>query len=173
MFNISFDFDAETKKVSNIKCEEIKTKESLLQGSFVTVLDSKLELTKDAIALLGAKPGDRIAVNYWTSDNENTFPVIGKADAFTDDTNGNKLTKSGTVSFRGDQRKMLLEYGSTFKVISFKEKMFMLEPYTSDEQIESETKAVAQAKASLDSFVESIKFDFKTEESSQTDDLPF
>ena len=165
MFKISFDFDETSKKVSNMHVEEVKTKEVLQEGSFVTVLDSKLQLTEDTVKLLGASAGDRIVINYYTVDNENTFPVIGKADAFTDASDGNKLTKTNTVSFRGEQRKTLLEYGSTFKVLTFKEKIFRLEPYETD----SESKAVADAKASLDNFVKNVNLNGGSED----DDLPF
>ena len=54
------------------------------------------------------------------STAEETFPVIGKSELFTDSTGGNRLTKSNTVSFRGTQREILLEYGKSFKLEPFK-----------------------------------------------------
>lgn len=166
MFNISFNFDETTKKISNVKIEEVKTKELLKEGSFVSVLDSKLQLTADAVKLLEAEVGDRIAVNYYTVSNTETFPVIGKADAFTDSEGGNKLTKTNTVSFRGEQRKMLLEYGSEFKVVPFKQKMFKLEAI---KQNDSDNENVNQAKSDLTHFAESVNFTGST----VNDDLPF
>lgn len=164
MFNISFDFDEKTKKVSNLKVDEIKTKELLEKGSFVSVADNKLQFSADAVKLIDAKVGDRITVNYWTENNQTTFPVIGKSEAFTDSANGNKLTKANTVSFRGDQRTMLLEYGKDFKIIPFKEKIFKLEVLT----IESDdNENVTEAENSLNNFVEGVKID------SVEDDLPF
>lgn len=164
MFNISFDFDEKTKKVSNLKVDEIKTKELLEKGSFVSVADNKLQFSADAVKLIDAKVGDRITVNYWTENNQTTFPVIGKSEAFTDSANGNKLTKANTVSFRGDQRTMLLEYGNDFKIVPFKEKIFKLEVLTIDS---NDNENVTEAENSLNNFVEGVKID------SVEDDLPF
>lgn len=82
----------------------------------ITVGNNKLILSEEAIKLLNISPGDRIIVNYFTVDPEETFPIICKS---TDDL-GNKLTKSKTVSFRGEQRDILLWYGSVFTLEPFK-----------------------------------------------------
>ena len=58
---------------------------------------------------------------------------------FTDPTGGNALSKSNTVSFRGNQRTVLLEYGNLFKLEPFKEGMFKLVPIIND-NIEQEQK---------------------------------
>lgn len=81
----------------------------------VEVDNSRLILSKEAVKALGAIPGDKIAITYWNIDKETTFPLIGK-----DSINGNRLTKSNTVSFRGIQNTILKEYGSFFKLIPFK-----------------------------------------------------
>lgn len=171
MFNISFEFNEETKKVSNVKVTEVKTKEKLVDGAFVSVLDNKLEFTKDAIALLGVTAGERLSINYYTVDNENTFPVIGKSEVFTDDTDGNKLNKSNTISFRGERRNVLLEYGSVFKIVEFKDGMFKLEPQETETQEEFESKSVETAKADLDDFVEKLRLNIN--KSNSTDEEPF
>jgi hypothetical protein len=92
----------------------------------ISVLENKLVLTQEAIDLLEASAGDRIAVNYVQISNQETFPVIGKSDAFVDPNSGNKLTKSRTVSFRGVQRNMLATYGTNFELEIYKNKMFKL-----------------------------------------------
>lgn len=92
----------------------------------VSVLENKLVLTQDAVNLLNASSGDRIAINYVQISNQETFPVIGKSDVFVDPNSGNKLTKSNTVSFRGVQRTMLATYGTTFELEIYKNKMFKL-----------------------------------------------
>lgn len=91
-----------------------------LSDAIVEVADNKLVLSKDAINTLSAKPKDKIAINYWTVNCENTFPLIGRAEWFGSD-EGNKLTKSNTVSFRGEQNKVLREYGTVFKMERFKD----------------------------------------------------
>lgn len=139
MFTISFDFDETTKKVTNIKVVSID-KTLPTSDNYLEVQDNKLKLGKEAITLLEATSGDRIQVNYWTVNNQETFPVIGKSATFTDPTGGNALSKSNTISFRGNQRTVLLEYGNMFKLESFKDGMFKLVPITNDESLEKEQK---------------------------------
>lgn len=158
MFTISFDFDETTKKITNLKVVSID-KSLPTSDNYIEVQDNKLKFGKEAISLLEANPGDRIQVNYWTVNNQETFPVIGKSAIFTDMTGGNALTKSDTVSFRGNQRTVLLEYGNLFKLEPFKSGMFKLVP------IESEIDNLEQEKKELDN-LNSIDDDL-------FDDLPF
>ena len=134
MFTISFDFDEITKKVSNIKVISVD-KTNPPSDNYLEVQENKIVLGKEAINLLEAKSGDRIQVNYWQVNNEETFPVIGKSGVFTDPNGGNSLTKSNTVSFRGNQRTVLLEYGKLFKLESFKEGMFKLVPISEQKDV--------------------------------------
>ena len=90
--------------------KDITITEYNVDEATVTVADNKLVLSKEAVKALGGVAGDRITINYWTVDSETTFPVIGKSECFGDSTGGNRLTKSNTVSFRGMQRDILLEY---------------------------------------------------------------
>ena len=111
----------------------------------VTVADNKLVLSKEAVKALGGVAGDRITINYWTVDSETTFPVIGKSECFGDSTGGNRLTKSNTVSFRGTQRDILLEYGSFFKLIRFNNyfKMEKVEVISENDLLEEEERDLA------------------------------
>ena len=111
----------------------------------VTVANNKLVLSKEAVKALGGVAGDRIAVNYWTVNSETTFPVIGKAIYFSDPTGGNRLTKSNTVSFRGMQRDILLEYGSFFKLVRFNNyfKMEKVEVISENDLLEEEERDLA------------------------------
>lgn len=86
----------------------------------IKVENNRLVLSSEAIKALNAIVGDRITINYWNINKETTFPLIGKSELFSDPTNGNKLTKSNTVSYRGTQNKILKEYGSLFKLVPFK-----------------------------------------------------
>ena len=123
MFNIQFNFDPETQEIQNLRVINLKKDLEL----FVKIEDNKLVLTQDAINVLGAFPGDRITVNYYAVSPEETFPVIAKSELFTDQTGGCKLTKSNTVSFKGNQRQTLMEYGNFFKLEPFK-KWFKMIP---------------------------------------------
>lgn len=51
---------------------------------------------------------------------------------FTDKKDGNKLTKNHTISYRGEQRTILLEYGSIFLLTKFKDGIFKLESVDKD-----------------------------------------
>ena len=111
----------------------------------VTVADNKLILSKEAVKALEGVAGDRIVINYWTVDSTTTFPVIGKSECFGDSTGGNRLTKSNTVSFRGTQRDILLEYGSFFKLIRFNNyfKMEKVEVISENDLLEEEERDLA------------------------------
>ena len=125
--------------------KDITITEYNVDEATVTVADNKLVLSKEAVKALGGVAGDRIAVNYWTVDNETTFPVIGKSECFGDSTGGNRLTKSNTVSFRGMQRDILLEYGSFFKLVRFNNyfKMEKVEVTSENDLLEEEERDLA------------------------------
>jgi len=149
MLKISFDFDESTQKVSNVKVVNSNSTITASTKSYdLGVEDNKLVLTPNAISQLGAVAGDRISVNYWTVDNETTYPIISKSDVFTDGASGNKLTQKGTISFKGQQRTSLLKFGSAFTFSEFKdrsgevkENVFVLTPVEDQEtlKIEEET----------------------------------
>lgn len=121
MLTISFDFDETTKKVQNLKVVSLEPGLPTVQ-----VLENKLQLSQAAIELIGAKTGDRLAINYWTVNNKETFPLIGKSEVFTDEDAGTKLTKSRTLSYRGQQMDVLKMYGDNFRIEPFKGGMFKL-----------------------------------------------
>ena len=120
MLKISFEFDEVSQKISNLKVESAN---AIVNKAYdLRVDDNKIELTSSAINKLKAIAGDRISVNYWTVDNQTTYPIISKSEVFTDGADGNKLTKKGTVSFKGQQRTSLLKFGSLFTFSEFKDK---------------------------------------------------
>lgn len=137
MFNIQFDFDPETSEITNLRVVKVGEQ---VDDAIVTLADNKLVLSKSAQLLLGVIPNDRITVSYYTVSPEETFPVIGKSELFTDSNGGNRLTKSNTVSFRGTQREILLEYGKSFKLEPFKNyfKMVKLEEESDNDNLEDE-----------------------------------
>lgn len=137
MFSIQFDFDPETSEITNLRVVKVGEQ---VDDAIVTLDDNKLTLSKSAQLLLGVIPNDRITVSYYTVSPEETFPVIGKSELFTDSNGGNRLTKSNTVSFRGTQREILLEYGKSFKLEPFKSyfKMVKLEEESDNDNLEDE-----------------------------------
>lgn len=169
MFNISFNFDEVTQKVTNLKVTSL-SKVNLDEGEpLVQLMDNKLKLTPKAIEMIGAQVGDRIQVNYWTENNHNTFPLIGRSEFFTDKEEGSKLTKSNTVSFRGNKNTVLKVYGELFKLEEFKDNMFRLvKVETENEATESEQKELEDLNSS--EIDEEIKNILEDEDNS---DLPF
>ena len=73
----------------------------------VIMKGSSLILDSGLIQKLNAKPGDRIVIGYIQKDGILT-PVISVGE------DGNKLTNSNTISFRGKQRNNLAQFGSNF-----------------------------------------------------------
>ena len=72
--------------------------------------DNKLILDPSLVKKLKAEPGDRIEIGYRERDGL-LCPIISIGE------NGNKLTKSNTVSFRGVQHNTLAQFGSNFWVV--------------------------------------------------------
>ena len=126
MLKVSFEFDEESKAVTNVKVIKVPSKYDNIDLPIVEIGDSKLIISPKAVSLLAAHCGDRIAVNYIQKSNELTIPIIGKAEVFSDPENGNKLTKSNTVSFKGTQKTILSKYGQLFKIEEYKPGMFKM-----------------------------------------------
>lgn len=142
MLSISFDFDENTQKVSNLKVTSNTkaTTISTINKYDVELQDNKLVFTSEALDKLNASTGDRISVNYWNESPTVTYPIISKSEIFTDGSDGNKCTKARTVSFRGQQRATLLKFGSVFSFEEFidkagniKEGVFKLVPVKEDD----------------------------------------
>lgn len=71
--------------------------------------ENKLRLNNLALDVLKIKAGDRIDVQY-----SNSKPLIGKSEAFGDESLGCKLTKTNTISFKGNKHEVLNMYGTEF-----------------------------------------------------------
>lgn len=138
MYTITYDFDETTGKMSNWKCVKKESKTTNSNGKpVIEVGENKIIISPEALALIGAKSGERISINYIQKSNELTIPVIGKSEVFSDERAGNKLTLSNTVSFKGKQRTILLEYGTVFVLGSeLRPGMFQLTSVNEDSSAE-------------------------------------
>ena len=115
MLNISFDFDENTHKVSNLKVTDFsKSIEFTDINCDLMVYPNKLQLSKDAVDRLQISVGERISINYWNDGPKCTYPIISKADVFEDGSDGCLFKKNNTVSFRGSQNDTLLKFGKAF-----------------------------------------------------------
>lgn len=92
----------------------------------IEIGDKKLILSLKVLEILDAKPGERLSINYIQKNNEETFPVIGKSEIFADPENGQKITKSNTISFRGNQRKILEQFGNLFLLEIYTDHMYKM-----------------------------------------------
>ena len=142
---ITFDYNPDTNEYTPLKQEIIKetTKvKSNLETSEpqVTLLDNKYSINEAAAELLGVQCGDRLDIKYQVIDKI-SFPIIGKSENWGGNS-GNKLTKSLTVSYRGQANSLLSEYGNIFTITQWKdhEGLFVLignkERVMEDENIE-------------------------------------
>ena len=183
MLKISFNFDEISQQVSNVKVEHtsgsktrgvVATKnpnevESI--GPDVEVLDNKLQLSKAALLKLDAKADDRISIQYISEGIGKSSPIIGKAEAFTDRRDGNRLTAKGTVAFRGEKHDTLVDFGTIFTMEPYKEGVFKLVSYapdtTSNDDLEQEeTDAENLNDSEIDNEIENLMQE-------NIDDLPF
>lgn len=115
--------ETKVKKSSTKKTKKVKEESSTPQ---LILGDNKYNLNSAAVELMNVSPDDRIDIKY--EKNKGVFtPIIGKDDVFGT-ANGNRLTKSNTVSCRGKAHDKLAEYGTTFEIKphSEKEGLFIL-----------------------------------------------
>lgn len=78
----------------------------------ITLEDNKYSLNNAALELLGVEADDRIDIKF-EKRGKARIPVIGSNASFGTQ-GGNRLTKSGTVSYRGKNHDLLEEYGTIF-----------------------------------------------------------
>lgn len=81
----------------------------------ITVLDNKLQFNKAGVELTQFEPEQHISIQFEKRGRVVT-PLISVNDK------GNRLTKTYTVSFRGQQRDTLLQYGTIFEIIPYEDK---------------------------------------------------
>lgn len=131
---VTFNFDSETQKVSDVKCTvgetEAKKKRTTKKTSEVVVLEdkaiitldsAKLSLNNKAAADLGVVSGEsRLAVK-WEKEGNVLIPIIGTDLAFNEEGSGNRVTKSNTVAYKGKANAVLAEYGSEFSLEPYKD----------------------------------------------------
>lgn len=98
---------------SEIKCKDDNN--SLAQ---VELIDNKLSFNNAAISMLGLSTTSKVDIKYKKIDNE-TVPVL-------DITEGNKVTKNGTVSFRGAKNTELSKYGTVFIIEKQDDRYYIL-----------------------------------------------
>ena len=97
---------------------EIKSKDDNNPLAQVELVDNKLSFNNAAISMLGLSTNSKVDIKYKKIDNE-TVPVL-------DITEGNKVTKNGTVSFRGSKNTELSKYGTVFIIEKQDDRYYIL-----------------------------------------------
>ena len=82
--------------------------------------DNKFRLNSAAISLMGIEAGAKLDIKY-EDDKGRSIPVLGTDEVFGTK-GGNKLTKTGTVAFRGNRNEELSKYGKEFAIIAHSSK---------------------------------------------------
>lgn len=170
MFKISFDFNETSKQVSNIKVTEVESPKSTGDYAYeIKVEDNKLQIYPPAMEKLKANTDDRLSVQYISLGVGKSAPVIGKAEVFTDKLDGNRVSSKGSMSFRGEKRETLANFGLYFNLEEYSPGIWKMVPVTIDEkadltQEEQDLNALNSSK--IDNEIDSIL-------NSIDEDLPF
>lgn len=135
---LTFDFETETGEVTNVKSQiegEVKKKTTTTRKKDVVkelenqVLiireEGKLIFNNRAIADMNLEAGDRVVIKYEQGDKK-LFPVIGTDLAFNEEGTGNKMTKSQTISYKGNQNMVLAEFGDEFTIEEYQDNIWKL-----------------------------------------------
>jgi hypothetical protein len=130
---VTFEFDTEADTVSNVKCSvdgvEKKKRvtkkkddviEEMASESIITLEETKLSFNNKAVADMELVYEDRVFIK-WEQEGKMLFPIIGK-----DGENGNKLTKTNTIAYKGKQNAVLAEFGNQFTIEPYKENSWKL-----------------------------------------------
>lgn len=104
----------EVKKTTSTRTRKAKKDDE--PTPMIHLLEGKWQMNTKAIELTGFEPEQKLDIKY-EKKGRNITPVL-----CVDDKNGNRLTKTYTVSCRGSRHDNLTEYGDTFEVIPYEGK---------------------------------------------------
>lgn len=107
-------------KSAEVKVKKIKSKKEESSDPTLILEDNKYYLNQAAINLTGYQPDDKLDIKYEKRGKEIT-PILGNDEDFGTH-NGNRLTKTFSVAYRGSKNEELAKYGTEFLVIPHSEK---------------------------------------------------
>lgn len=151
---LEFWYDPETNEYTPISNKVIDNKPKVKNKvetatvdnnkAILTLTDNKYILNQTALNLLQAQVEDRITIKYNRVDGS-MQPFIG-LDSVFGTKGGNKLTKSSSVSFRGENNKRLSSFGEIFELIPSKtEGIFLLKGDKEIEVVSDENISVTES----------------------------
>lgn len=138
MLKVTFNFDPETQKVSDVSVVEsgktvaTKTKTTTkAKGATDKILlkGSSLKLNQDVLDLLGVSVGDRLCVSF------NPEPVLVRPDIANQTGGGNLITKSLTLSVKGKTGEAIANFGDEFDYKLESEGFLLMNNKESDDNI--------------------------------------
>ena len=165
---VTFNYDPETNTVTDVKCSvdgTVAKKKTTKPKSKVSVDSDKIEVIREdnklvfspkAAELLELSPDDRVIIEYAKDERKKPFPVIGSDFSFDKEGQGNKLTKSLTVAYRGNANTILSEFGTTFSLQEYKDGLFRL--------IDSSVVVENEADINLDEVIKNTEAELITED---------
>lgn len=154
---VTFDFDPETELVSNIQCSidgvEKKKKttrkkseviEELASEALIILEPNKLVFNNKAVLDMKLEYGDRIVIKWEPKEKgaKILIPIIGKDSGFDEEGSGNKITKTFTSAYRGNQNTILSELGSQFTIEPYKDGLWKLISKTNPNAVKTIVEAV-------------------------------
>lgn len=163
---VTFDFDTETELVSNVLCNvdgvekkkrttksKAKVEEEMAAEPLITREETKLVFNNKIVADMDIQHEDRIVIKWEKVKNSKVvFPIIGKDIAFDEERSGNKVTKAFTIGYKGNQNRVLAEFGSQFTIEPYKEgiwKLISTTSATTSKTLEDTIKAVEKVDADI------------------------
>jgi hypothetical protein len=132
-----------------------------------------------ALEVLNASYGDRILIKWTkTTGDKKARPLVGLSESFDEPENGNKLTKSGTITYRGKANTLLMDFGTDFtlsNIVKNGESTGMFSMNLKEEGIQTEISIKPEiiTKQGDEEVEEEIPISNKDEETSESDDFGF
>jgi len=105
-------FKIESNNISIIDIVDPQT------GPIATLENNKLVFNREALKFLNKNEGDRIGIGYGVLSDGLLHPIL-------DLEQGNKVTKSGTLSCRGSANEILSKYGKEFIIENVDDKFIL------------------------------------------------
>lgn len=168
---IDFDVNIETKEVTNVKVQvegqvkrattTRKKKEvarELEDFAIITREENRIVFNNKAFDDMGLEAGQRVVIKY-KEENKKMIPIIGTDESFDEEGTGNKLTKSQTISFKGNQNTVLAEFGTEFTIKEDGDGIWKLISNT-----EKSGEASAESLEAVEEIVEQLDADLLTED---------
>lgn len=135
---VTFDFNSETEEVSNVKVVNSSEKKKstttkkakdivteTASDAIITLEANKLVFNSKAVADMGIEYEDRIIIK-WEKDGKKMIPIVGTDLAFDEEGNGNKVTKTNSIAYKGKANAVLAELGSEFTIEPHREGIWKL-----------------------------------------------